>query len=73
VVERFLNLAYDYGGRFYSFRGLYRFKQKFRPDWRPRFLVYPEAASLPAVFSAIIRANTGRDSGAEQTREQDLL
>jgi phosphatidylglycerol lysyltransferase len=65
VVERFLRLAYEYGGRFYSFKGLYRFKQKFRPEWEPRYLVYPEAAALPAVLAAIVRANTGRGDVSE--------
>jgi phosphatidylglycerol lysyltransferase len=69
TVERFLRLAYEYGGRFYSFKGLYRFKQKFRPEWVPRYLAYPDAATLPAVLAAIIRANTGRGDVSELAGE----
>ncbi|MGY9047520.1 hypothetical protein P775_07000 [Puniceibacterium antarcticum] len=35
-VGRFI---YRHGGAFYNFEGLRAFKQKFRPDWRPRYIV----------------------------------
>jgi len=28
-----------YGGRFYNFRGLRSFKEKFDPVWEPRYLI----------------------------------
>jgi phosphatidylglycerol lysyltransferase len=59
AVERFLQLVYVYGNRFYSFRGLHDYKAKFSPEWAARYLVYRNAAELPAVLSAIIRANAG--------------
>jgi phosphatidylglycerol lysyltransferase len=34
-VGRFI---YRHGGAFYNFEGLRAFKQKFRPDWRPRYI-----------------------------------
>ncbi len=37
--QRLGRLLFDYGERFYNFRGLYRFKDKFDPDWEPRYLM----------------------------------
>ncbi len=37
--HRFGNLLYSRGERFYNFRGLRQFKERFDPDWEPRYLV----------------------------------
>ena len=60
VVEKALNYIYRNVGRFYNFRGLHSFKEKFHPTWSPRHLIYPNPASLPAVSVALLRANLGR-------------
>lgn len=39
--QRLGRLLFDYGERFYNFRGLYRFKDKFDPHWEPRYLMAP--------------------------------
>ena len=31
--------VFEHGERFYHFRGLYGFKNKFNPEWRPRYMV----------------------------------
>lgn len=36
----------------------YNFKEKFRPEWSPRYLIYPGAASLSQAWLAVIRANS---------------
>jgi phosphatidylglycerol lysyltransferase len=59
AFERVLNYIYRNVNRFYNFRGLHAFKEKFHPTWSPRYLVYPNAASLPAVSVALLRANLG--------------
>jgi phosphatidylglycerol lysyltransferase len=43
--NRFGRLIYRHGGAFYNFEGLRAFKQKFQPDWRPRYLALPPSVS----------------------------
>jgi phosphatidylglycerol lysyltransferase len=59
IVERALNFIYQNVDRFYNFRGLHSFKEKFHPTWSERFLVYPAMSNLPAISAAIFRASFG--------------
>ncbi len=43
--NRFGSLIFRHGGAFYNFEGLRAFKQKFHPDWQPRFLAVPGGVS----------------------------
>lgn len=61
ALERVLGLIYEHVNRFYNFKGLHTFKSKFGPRWEPRYLVHAGAAALPAVWTAIMRANGGED------------
>jgi phosphatidylglycerol lysyltransferase len=61
AVERALHYIYEHLNQFYSFKGLHQFKEKFHPDWLPRYLVYPDLASLPGVVIALVRADSGDD------------
>lgn len=61
VIERTLHYIYENVNRFYNFRGLHAFKEKFHPTWSPRYLVYPAPASLPAVSVALFRATYGNE------------
>jgi phosphatidylglycerol lysyltransferase len=62
LIERALHYIYGNVNRFYNFRGLHTFKEKFHPTWSPRYLVYPGAPSLPAVSVALFRATYGSDA-----------
>jgi phosphatidylglycerol lysyltransferase len=59
IVERALNFIYQNVDRFYNFRGLHSFKEKFHPIWSERYLIYPTMANLPAISAAIFRASFG--------------
>ena len=39
--SRFGAFIYRHGGAFYNFEGLRAFKQKFHPDWHPRYVAVP--------------------------------
>ncbi|WP_144662964.1 bifunctional lysylphosphatidylglycerol flippase/synthetase MprF [Paenarthrobacter nicotinovorans] len=40
----------------YGFRSLLAFKAKFRPRYEPLYMLYPDAAALPAIGNAVTRA-----------------
>ncbi len=58
-LERALHYLYKHLNQFYNFKGLYAFKEKFKPDWQPRYFVYPGRTALPEVIVALIRADSG--------------
>lgn len=59
-VEKALHTLSEYLSRFYHFKGLHTFKDKFHPEWEPRFLAYPGAGSLPLVLSALLQVHSGK-------------
>ncbi|HJP96128.1 MAG TPA: phosphatidylglycerol lysyltransferase domain-containing protein [Candidatus Saccharimonadales bacterium] len=40
LITSALKFVFANGDRFYSFRGLYKFKAKYEPEWRPRYVAY---------------------------------
>ena len=44
--------------RFYDFKGLFRWKKKFNPEFEDRYLVYPGPLALPRVALALVRAQS---------------
>lgn len=53
--ERLAALVFRYGGHWYGFQGLRRYKAKFAPEWEPRFLAYPVSVSLPLLTVDLVR------------------
>lgn len=45
-------------GRFYDFKGLFRWKSKFDPAFEDRYLIYPEPLALPRIALALVRAQS---------------
>ena len=48
--ERFARLAFEYGNRFYNYKGVRSFKEKFHPQWRGHYLAYPIFTPLPSLL-----------------------
>jgi phosphatidylglycerol lysyltransferase len=40
LIDGVMRFAYANGDRFYSFSGLHRFKAKYEPEWRDRYVAY---------------------------------
>jgi len=48
--EALAAVLYQHGSRIYSFEGLYQYKNKFKPEWHPRYLAYPSDKNLISVL-----------------------
>jgi len=48
--ERLARLAFEFGNRFYNYKGLRSFKEKFHPEWRSAYLAYPVLTPLPMLL-----------------------
>ncbi|MDV6333173.1 phosphatidylglycerol lysyltransferase domain-containing protein [Asticcacaulis sp. 201] len=64
-------VIYQVGGDFYNFAGLRAYKEKFKPDWQPRYFAVPgqEAALMPALMAVVAlgaKAPKKREGVAEQ-------
>ncbi len=45
-----------FASRWFQIESLYRFNAKFRPEWEPRYVCYPQARDLPRVALAALEA-----------------
>ncbi|PWB72518.1 MAG: hypothetical protein C3F15_10985 [Holophagae bacterium] len=62
--NRLATLLYRYGEHFYNFQGLRQYKDKFDPQWRPRFLVCPGGSAVPGVLADLASLVSGGLVGA---------
>jgi phosphatidylglycerol lysyltransferase len=53
VWTRFGNWLFERGGSFYNFQGLRTYKEKFHPEWEPRYLAYPGGLNLPRIMADV--------------------
>ena len=65
--ERLAHVLFQHGEQWYNFRGLRQYKDKFHPEWAPRYLAYPDAwewipamAQVTRLINAMGPATRGR-------------
>jgi phosphatidylglycerol lysyltransferase len=63
VWYRIGSLAYRFGDQFYSFQGLRKYKEKFGPEWRPKFLASRGGLGLGRVLFDIPALISGSIGG----------
>jgi phosphatidylglycerol lysyltransferase len=61
--NRFGALVFGRGERFYNFRGLQRYKDKFDPEWEPRYMAVPGGIALPMILANVASLICGGLSG----------
>ena len=55
--------VFRYGEHFYNFQGLRQYKEKFDPEWRPRYLASPGGLALPQIFANLATLISGGVKG----------
>ena len=58
--HKFGRLIYRYGDNFYNFEGLRQYKEKFLPEWRPRYLAAPGGLAQTRVLLDVTALISGR-------------
>ena len=48
--ERVARIAYEYGNRFYNYKGLRAYKEKYHPYWQSTYMAYPVFTPLPGLL-----------------------
>jgi phosphatidylglycerol lysyltransferase len=62
AIERVMHFIYENVNQFYNFKGLHAFKEKFSPEWSPRYLIYRGTANLAQAWLAVTQANSGNST-----------
>ena len=59
LLERGLRAVYAHprANAAYHYQSLFFFKQKFNPQWRGGYLLYPRTRTLPTVLTAVVRVH----------------
>ncbi|HUQ80477.1 MAG TPA: bifunctional lysylphosphatidylglycerol flippase/synthetase MprF [Gemmatimonadaceae bacterium] len=61
--HRLGSLVYRHGEHFYHFRGLRQYKEKFDPEWEPRYLAAPGGLAIPRILANVTALVSGGLAG----------
>jgi phosphatidylglycerol lysyltransferase len=59
IWNRFAELTYRHGEHFYNFMGLRAYKEKFAPEWKPKYIACPGGIRLPRVLTNVTTLISG--------------
>jgi phosphatidylglycerol lysyltransferase len=62
AIEKVMHWVYENVNQFYNFKGLHSYKEKFHPQWSPRYIIYSGTANLASGWLAVVQANSGNDN-----------
>jgi phosphatidylglycerol lysyltransferase len=62
--ERLASLVFRRGEQWYNFQGVRYYKQKFNPDWLPRYMAYEGAWEWPVALANVSALIAGSWKGA---------
>ena len=57
--------VFRHGEHFYNFQGLRQYKEKFAPQWQPRYLASPGGMALPQIFANLAALISGKTRGTK--------
>jgi phosphatidylglycerol lysyltransferase len=61
--NRFGAFIFRHGEHFYNFQGLRRYKEKFDPEWEPKYIAVPGGLKLPQIFANLATLISGSLKG----------
>ncbi len=60
LTQRLGSMVFQRGEQLYNFQGLRRFKDKFQPDWEPRYMAVPAGLDPLVATGRYRRPDRGR-------------
>jgi phosphatidylglycerol lysyltransferase len=64
LTEKLARQLFLHGERFYNYQGLHSYKEKFHPEWHPRYLAYQDPwdwAGATAAVMGLVQARSRAD------------
>ena len=73
IIEQGMHFIYEHVNQFYNFKGLHAFKEKFRPRWEPRYIIFPGTTSLPSVLITLSQATSNSNLPRNKFEDRTTL
>lgn len=61
--NRIASMVYNHGEHFYNFKGLRSYKEKFDPQWKPKYIAVQNIFALPGALTSVASLISGGTSG----------